>query len=117
MCKEATIITRVDIDNKKPEVEKIIDESKPIPIDDQSKMLCNVIVRATHELHINQHKNRNEIEIFLKNDCQKLTTPELIQKCEDLVNKHGIDIHGHVVSNIVSDIKKNLMNKNKYYSR
>jgi hypothetical protein len=62
MCKEATIIPR----------EKSTDE--------QSKMLCNVIVRATYELHINQDKEQNEIEIFLKNDCQKLSNSELKEK-------------------------------------
>jgi len=82
MCKEATIITRVTIDNKKSkeeEEERIVDK---IPIDEDSKMLCNVIVQATHELHFNQHKNRNDIQIFLKNDCQKLTTTELVEKVE-----------------------------------
>jgi hypothetical protein len=43
-------------------------------------MLCNVLVRATYELHANQKKNRNEIQDFLKNDCQTLTTTELVQK-------------------------------------
>jgi hypothetical protein len=62
MCQDATIITR----------EKSNDE--------QSKMLCNVIVRATHELHVTQQKNQNEIETFLKNDCQQLSTSELKQK-------------------------------------
>jgi len=62
MCKEATIIPR----------EKSTDE--------QSKMLCNVIVRATYELHINQDKEQNEIEIFLKKDCQKLSSSELQEK-------------------------------------
>jgi hypothetical protein len=61
MCQDATIITR----------EKS---------NEQSKMLCNVIVRATHELHVTQQKNQNEIEIFLKNDCQQLSTFELKQK-------------------------------------
>jgi hypothetical protein len=68
MCKEATIIVR--------------EKSKEIFYDDQSKMLCNVIVHATHELHIKEKKNHNEIEIFLKNDCHKLSTSELIQKVE-----------------------------------
>lgn len=62
MCKEATIIPR----------EKVTEE--------QSKMLCNVIVRATHELHVNQHKNQDEIESFLKDDCQQLSTFDLRQK-------------------------------------
>jgi hypothetical protein len=49
-------------------------------IDEQSKMLCNVIVRATQELHVNQGKNKNEIEIFLKNDCQQLKNSKLVEK-------------------------------------
>ncbi|CAF3793085.1 unnamed protein product [Rotaria sp. Silwood1] len=104
MCKEATIITRVEINNNKPEEKPIVDfdndQITEIPIDEQSKMLCNVIVRATHDLHVNQHKDRDEIQIFLKDDCQKLSTDELIRKCEDLVEQHGIDIYGHVTSNI-----------------
>ena len=47
---------------------------------DQSKMLCNVLVRATHELHVNQRKEKTEIETFLKNDCRKLQTVELVEK-------------------------------------
>ncbi|CAF3821446.1 unnamed protein product, partial [Rotaria sordida] len=104
MCKEATIITRVKIDDKKLDEKKIInfnnDKTIRIPIDEESKMLCNVIVRATHDLHVNQHKNRDEIQIFLKDDCQKLSTNELVRKCEDLVEQHSIDIYGHVTSNI-----------------
>lgn len=57
-----------------PKVDEQIDS------DDQSKMLCNVLVRATHELHVNQQKKKDEIEKFLKNDCQKLQTVELVQK-------------------------------------
>jgi len=79
MCKEATIITRVDIDNKKPEEEEEITVDKT-PIDEESKMLCNVIVQATHELHFNQHKTRDDIQTFLKDDCQKLATTELAEK-------------------------------------
>ncbi|UJR26418.1 hypothetical protein I4U23_007750 [Adineta vaga] len=104
MCKEATVTTRVTIDAEQPEEKKIItfdkDEPKSVPIDEQSKMLCNVLVRATYELHNNQHKNRDDIQSFLKDDCQKLSTTELVEKCENLVEKHGIDIHGHVASNI-----------------
>lgn len=51
-----------------------------IDIADQSKMLCNVIVRATHELHVHQKKKSTEIEKFLKKDCQQLETMELKQK-------------------------------------
>ena len=84
MCKDATIITRVIIDDKKPEDKKIItfdnEEPKRAPLDEQSIMLCNVIVRATHDLHVNQQKTRNEIQTFLKNDCRQLATSELVQK-------------------------------------
>jgi hypothetical protein len=84
MCKEATITIRVKTENKKPDEEKIItvdnEESKRIPIDEQSKMLCNAIVQATYELHVNQKKNRDDIQVFLKNDCQKLETTELVRK-------------------------------------
>jgi hypothetical protein len=62
MCKEATIVVR----------EKVTEE--------QSKILCNVIVRATHELHVNQQKNHEQIKSFLKNDCQQLSTFDLRQK-------------------------------------
>ena len=43
-------------------------------------MLCNVIVRATYELHVNGKKNRMEIREFLEKDCQKLSTTELVGK-------------------------------------
>jgi hypothetical protein len=64
MCKEATIILREKFD------------------DEQSQMLCNVIVRATYELHVTQQKKQNDIEIFLKNDCEKLSNSQLTQKVE-----------------------------------
>lgn len=57
-----------------PKVEEQIDGN------DQSKMLCNVIVRATHELHAHQQKKKTEIEQFLKKDCQQLKTADLVQK-------------------------------------
>jgi hypothetical protein len=60
--------------NEIPELDEKTDD------DEQSKMLCNVIVRATQELHINQHKAKDEIEIFLKNDCQQLKTSQLVEK-------------------------------------
>jgi len=56
------------------------DENEKTNIDEQSKMLCNVIVRATQELHVNQGKDKNEIEIFLKNDCQQLQNSKLVEK-------------------------------------
>lgn len=70
--------------------------------DDESKMLCNVLVRATQELHDKQQKTRDEIQDFLKNDCQTLKSTQLAAKCEDLVDRHGIQIHAHVASHIES---------------
>jgi hypothetical protein len=96
MCKEATITTRVKIDdNKSSEEKKIItfDNDQAKEIDEESKMLCNVIVRATHDLHVNQHKTQNQIQTFLKDDCQKLGTKELAHKVkhnEFLKNKNRI---------------------------
>jgi hypothetical protein len=52
-----------------------------------------VIVRATHDLHVNQHKTQNQIQTFLKDDCQKLGTKELAHKVkhnEFLKNKNRI---------------------------
>jgi hypothetical protein len=86
-------------------------------------MLCNVIVRATHELHVHQQKNKDEIQNFLTNDCQQLKNSQLVEKvrrkekkeninssivflkCEDLVERHGAEIYAHVASNIVSLIE------------
>jgi hypothetical protein len=51
-----------------------------INADDQSKMLCNVIVRATHELHVNQQKDKNEIQNFLTEDCKQLKNSQLVEK-------------------------------------
>jgi len=51
-----------------------------INADDQSNMLCNVIVRATHELHVNQQKDKNEIQNFLTEDCKQLKNSQLVGK-------------------------------------
>ena len=74
MCKDATIITRVKNVEKPPEETKIQINNG------QSKILCNVIVRATHDLYIKQDKNQNEIQIFLKNDCGQLSNSELSEQ-------------------------------------
>ena len=58
-------------------------EEKVVVDDQQSKMLCNVLVRATHDLHVNQQKSRNEIEEFLKTDCQRLDKSELVEKVKE----------------------------------
>ncbi|CAF3915477.1 unnamed protein product [Adineta steineri] len=68
--------------------------------DEQSRMLCNVIVRATHDLHVNQQKSRMEIQTFLKDDCQHLTNTQFTKKCEDLIERHGNEIYAHVASNV-----------------
>ena len=51
--------------------------------DVESQMLCNAIVRATKDLHINQEKSRSEIRTYLKNDCQHLTTSQLVLKVKE----------------------------------
>jgi hypothetical protein len=43
-------------------------------------MLCNVIVRATHDLHVYQSKSANEITTYLNTDCKNLATEELIEQ-------------------------------------
>ncbi|CAF3355329.1 unnamed protein product [Rotaria socialis] len=100
MCKDATIVQREETVETHPDEEHIDNgEIKQAPFDEQSKILCNVVVRATHDLHVNQQKSQSEIQTFLKNDCQKLTTSELKQKCENLIDRHGNDIYGHVTNN------------------
>ena len=82
MCKDATVVARVTIEDA-PATDKNVIETNHVQskeVDEQSKMLCNVIVQATHELHVNAKKNRDEIQEFLKNDCQKLATAELVGK-------------------------------------
>jgi hypothetical protein len=59
------------------ETDEYVEKTHP---DEESKMLCNVIVRATKELHVNQQKTRKEIQTFLKNDCQQLTNSQLVEK-------------------------------------
>jgi len=92
MCQDGEV-------EEKPKVIEYV--AQHMPIDEQSKMLCQVLVQATSELHFNQQKSRNEIQEFLKTDCQKLDSEELIHKCQQLVDKHGLQIHGHVASHVV----------------
>ena len=83
MCHEATIKARV---TTAPEKEEPVDEHpvlETIPVDEESKMLCHVIVQATYELAIVQQKSRNEVQVFLNDDCQNLAKPELVQKVID----------------------------------
>jgi hypothetical protein len=49
-------------------------------VDDKEQMLCNVIVRATHDLHVYQSKSAEEITIYLDMDCKNLENEELIQQ-------------------------------------
>ena len=86
MCKEATIKTRVTTVETKTDTEKPVDHHdvlETIPVDEESKMLCQVIVRATYELVNVQQKTRNEIQTFLNDDCQKLASPGLVQKVKN----------------------------------
>ncbi|CAF3349410.1 unnamed protein product [Rotaria sp. Silwood2] len=91
MCKDATIIQRVLIDDG---------EIKPVAFDEQSKILCNVIVRATHDLYMNHQKSQSDIQTFLKDDCEQLSTFELKQKCEHLVDQYGNNIYLYVAKNM-----------------
>ncbi|CAF1319414.1 unnamed protein product [Adineta ricciae] len=93
MCKDATIVVRNQIAEPQSE-EKDISS-----VDEQSHMLCNILVRATYELHVNQKKGTEEIKVFLKTDCQHLLTMELIEKCQNLVDQHGKDIYDQVAKN------------------
>jgi hypothetical protein len=43
-------------------------------------MLCNVIVRATHDLHVYQSKPADEIINYLDTDCKNLENEELIEQ-------------------------------------
>jgi hypothetical protein len=43
-------------------------------------MLCNVIVRATHDLHVHQSKSADQIITYLNTDCQNLGHEELIEQ-------------------------------------
>lgn len=65
-----------------PTTESKINEQQ-INSDAQSKILCNVIVRATQELYVNEQRTRSDIQTFLKNDCQRLDVPQLIEKVND----------------------------------
>ncbi|UJR22649.1 hypothetical protein I4U23_025689 [Adineta vaga] len=97
MCKDATIVVRTPIDEHQSK-EKEISIIDTVTVDEQTQMLCNIIVRATYELHMNQQKNGNEIQVFLRNDCQHLSSSELIRKCENLVDQRGNDIYTHVTN-------------------
>jgi hypothetical protein len=84
MCKDATIVARAQFESNpsKGEEVSLVDtgDIAEAAVDEQSRMLCNTIVRATYELHANQRKSAGEIQAFLKNDCQLLSTAELIRK-------------------------------------
>jgi hypothetical protein len=49
-------------------------------IDDQEQMLCNIIVRATHDLHVYQSKSADEITTYLNTDCENLGNEELVEQ-------------------------------------
>jgi EAL domain-containing protein (putative c-di-GMP-specific phosphodiesterase class I) len=65
---------------------------KNSPIDEQSKMLCHVLVRATHDLHVNQHKSRDEIQLFLNDDCRQLNDGQVVLKVSDASDKKDTSI-------------------------
>jgi hypothetical protein len=49
-------------------------------IKDKERMLCNVIVRATHDLRAYQSKSADEIINYLEADCNNLENEELIEQ-------------------------------------
>jgi hypothetical protein len=46
----------------------------------KEQMLCNVVVRATHDLHFHQSKSADEITIYLNTDCENIGTKELVEQ-------------------------------------
>jgi hypothetical protein len=96
MCKEATITTEVKVTAMKNEDQSAITSYdaplRPLPIDEQSKMLCHVLVRATHDLHVNQHKSRDEIQLFLNDDCRQLNDGQVVLKVSDASDKKDTSI-------------------------
>ena len=85
MCKDATIKVKaatVEIhDVAKPMVDhQENDEVTNVPFDEESKMLCHVIVRATDELYTKQNRERVEVVKFLAADCQNLPNSQLVEK-------------------------------------
>jgi hypothetical protein len=48
-------------------------------------MLCNAIVRATHDLHVAQGKSANEITTYLDTDCNNLESEELIEQVSSFI--------------------------------
>jgi hypothetical protein len=69
-------------------------------IDDKEQMICNVIVRATHDLHVLQGKSADEIMNYLDTDCKNLENEELIEQCREMVTEHGVKIYEQVTSGV-----------------
>jgi hypothetical protein len=72
-----------DDDDDDDDDDKSEDSSESV--DDKEQMLCNVIVRATYDLHLYQSKSADEITTYLNTDCQNLETEELIEQVSCLV--------------------------------
>jgi len=49
-------------------------------VEDKEQMLCNVIVRATHDLHVYQSKSADQITTYLKTDCENIGNKELVEQ-------------------------------------
>ena len=92
MCQHVRIIPQPTVDENRSKESLVLygTNTEQESFDEQYKILCNVIVRATHDLHINQQKSQNEIETFLKNDCRQLSSFELMLKVEE-TNSRQID--------------------------
>lgn len=71
LCKNGTLIARI--------TDEVINVREESP-EEQSRMLCNAVVRATHDLFVKQQSSYDDVHQFLKNDCQTLSTSELVEK-------------------------------------
>ncbi|CAF1264556.1 unnamed protein product [Adineta steineri] len=63
-------------------------------------MLCNVIVRATNDLHVYQKKSADEITMYLNEDCENIGNVQLVEQCHEMIFQHSVEIHKHIVNGV-----------------
>ncbi|CAF0857235.1 unnamed protein product, partial [Didymodactylos carnosus] len=103
MCKDSTIVTRTEI-KEQLKVAVIVNDEDSIQeikssLDEETKMLCPVLVRATADL-FNEGKQQKEIQMLNRDDCKKLQNIELVQKCVKLVDTYQSEIYRHVMNRV-----------------
>ncbi|CAF1425323.1 unnamed protein product [Adineta ricciae] len=69
-------------------------------LNDKERMICNVIVRAVHDLHVYQKKSVQEINVYLDADCKKLVDEDLVDQCHEMVTENGAQIYEYVKNGI-----------------